>query len=81
VFQFMKLLRADPATQNTPLLALGANAAPGAIKTALEAGFFHYLTKPLEPERFTQALNDALEFAALERAEQDDRAFTGAHSH
>jgi len=79
--QFMKLLRADPATQNTPLLALGANAAPGAIKKALEAGFFHYLTKPLEPERFTQALDDALEFAALERAEQDDRAFAWAHSH
>jgi PAS domain S-box-containing protein len=79
--QFMKLLRADPATQNTPLLALGANAAPAAIKNALEAGFFHYLTKPLEPERFTQALDDALEFAALERAEQDDRAFAWAHSH
>jgi len=79
--QFMKLLRADPATQNTPLLALGADAAPGAIKNALEAGFFHYLTKPLEPERFTQALDDALEFAALERAEQDDRAFAWAHSH
>ena len=79
--QFLKLLRADPATQNTPLLALGANAAPGAIKNALEAGFFHYLTKPLEPERFTQALDDALEFAALERAEQDDRAYPRAHSH
>ena len=79
--QFMKLLRADPATQDTPLLALGANAAPGAIRNALEAGFFHYLTKPLEPERFTQALDDALEFAALERAEQDDRAFARAHSH
>ena len=79
--QFMKLLRADPATQNTPLLALGANAAPAAIKNALEAGFFHYLTKPLEPERFTQALDDALEFAALERAEQDDRAYPRAHSH
>ena len=79
--QFMKLLRADPATQNTPLLALGANAAPAAIKNALEAGFFHYLTKPLEPERFMQALDDALEFAALERAEQDDRAYPRAHSH
>lgn len=79
--QFMKLLRADPATQNTPLLALGANAAPGAIKKALEAGFFHYLTKPLKPEPFVEALSDALEFAALERAEQDDRAFAGTHSH
>ena len=80
-FQFMKLLRADPATQHTPLLALGANAAPGAIKKALEAGFFHYLTKPLKPEPFVEALSDALEFAALERAEQDQRAFTSVHSH
>jgi len=79
--QFMKRLRADPATQTTPLLALGANAAPGAIKKALEAGFFHYLTKPLEPGRFTQALDDALEFAAQERAEQADRAFAWGHSH
>ena len=77
----MKLLRADPATENTPLLALGANAAPDAITKALEAGFFHYLTKPLQPEPFMQALDDALEFAALERAEQDDRAFASAHSH
>jgi PAS domain S-box-containing protein len=80
-FQFMKLLRADPATEHTPLLALGANAAPDAITKALEAGFFNYLTKPLEPKRFTQALDDALEFAALERAEQDDRAFAWAHNH
>jgi hypothetical protein len=27
------------------------------------------------------ALGHALEFAALERAEQDNRAFTSAHSH
>ena len=77
--QFMKLLRADPATQDTPLLALGANAAPDALTKALEGGFFHYLTKPLKPEAFAQALDDALEFAALERAEQGDRAFTRAH--
>jgi PAS domain S-box-containing protein len=79
--QFMKLLRADPVTQDTPLLALGTNAAPDAINKALEAGFFHYLTKPLKSESFLEALDDALEFAALERAEQDARTFTSAHSH
>jgi PAS domain S-box-containing protein len=79
--QFMRLLRADPATENTLLLALGADAAPKAVTQALEGGFFHYLTKPLKPEPFLEALDDALEFAALERAEQDDRAFTWAHSH
>ena len=78
---FMKLLRAHPATQTTPLLALGANAAPDTVTQALVAGFFHYLTKPLEPEAFVAALDYALEFSALERAEQHDRAFTSAHSH
>jgi PAS domain S-box-containing protein len=79
--QFMKLLRADPATENTPLLALGADAAAKSVTQALDAGFFRYLTKPLEPEGFVAALDYALEFAALERAERHDRAFTSAHSH
>ena len=79
--QFMKLLRADPATENTPLLALGADAAAKGVTQALDAGFFRYLTKPLEPEAFVAALDYALEFAALERAERHDRAFTSAHSH
>jgi PAS domain S-box-containing protein len=79
--QFMKLLRADPATANTPLLALGADVAAKGVTQALDAGFFHYLTKPLKPEAFAEAVEYALEFAALERAEQHDRAFTSAHSH
>jgi len=79
--QFMKLLRADPATENTPLLALGADASVKGVTQALDAGFFHYLTKPLKPEAFVEAVDYALEFSALERAEQHDRAFTSAHSH
>ena len=78
--QFVKLLRADPATENTPLLALGADAAAKGVTQALEGGFFHYLTKPLQPEAFVAALDYALEFAALERAEHD-RASTSAPSH
>ena len=69
--EFMKVLRADPATEATPILALGANAAPEAILKALEAGFFHYLTQPLRAEPFMEALAFALEFAAVERSEQN----------
>jgi CheY-like chemotaxis protein len=69
--EFMKVLRADPATEATPILALGANAAPEAIVKALEAGFFQYLTKPLRAEPFMEALAFALEFAAVERSEQN----------
>ena len=69
--EFMKVLRADPATEATPILALGANAAPEAIVKALEAGFFQYLTKPLLAEPFMEALAFALEFAAVERSERN----------
>jgi CheY-like chemotaxis protein len=69
--EFMKVLRAHPATETTPILALGANAAPEAIVKALEAGFFQYLTKPLQGEPFMDALAFALEFAAVERSEQN----------
>lgn len=69
--EFMKILRADPATEATPVLALGANAAPEAIVKALEAGFFQVLTKPLRAEPFMEALAFALEFAAVERSEQN----------
>lgn len=69
--EFMKVLRADPATETTPILALGANAAPEAIVKALEAGFFQYLTKPLQAGAFMEALAFALEFAAVERSEQN----------
>ena len=69
--EFMKVLRADPATETTPILALGANAAPEAVLKALEAGFFQYLAKPLKAEPFMEALTSALEFAAVERSERN----------
>lgn len=69
--RFLKLLRAEPATLNTPVLALGADAAPGAFARALEAGFFHYLVKPLKAEPFLQTLREALEFDARERSEEN----------
>ena len=69
--EFLKVLRADPGTEAIPILALGASAAPEAIVKALEAGFFLYLTKPLRAEPFIEALDFALEFAAVERSEQN----------
>jgi len=69
--EFMEVLRAEAATEATPILALGASAAPEAVVKALEAGFFQYLTKPLQAEPFMEALAFALEFAAVERSEQN----------
>ena len=77
--EFMKVLRAEPATEATPILALGANAAPEAIVKALDAGFFQYLTKPLRAEPFMEALAFALEFAAVERSEQNGLTLRFSH--
>ena len=68
--ELMKLLRASPGMQAAPVLALSANKAPDAIVKGLEAGFFHYLTKPVQARPFMEALAYALEFSACERAEQ-----------
>jgi CheY-like chemotaxis protein len=64
----MRLLRADPSTAHIPILALSANAAPHDIAKGMEAGFFDYLTKPIKVERFMEALDLALKFAAEKEA-------------
>ena len=71
VLEFIKALRADPATETTPILALGAYAAPEAVIKALNAGFFQALAKPLQAGPFMEALAFALEFAAAERSERN----------
>ncbi|HET7364206.1 MAG TPA: response regulator [Burkholderiales bacterium] len=66
----IKMLRANADTQATPILAVGSDSAPGAAVKSLEAGFFQYLAKPVQAGLLGEALDYALEFAALERAEQ-----------
>ena len=68
--EIVKRLHADRALEAIPILALSANAAPAAIMKGLEAGFFQYLTKPIQAAAFTEALAFAREFAAIDRAEQ-----------
>ena len=53
-------LKADPETQSIPLLAITAYAQPEDHAKALAAGFADYLTKPLDTERFVQAVGHAL---------------------
>ena len=62
--QALKILREDPLTAHIPVLAISANAMPGDIKKGMEAGFFRYLTKPINVNEFMEALNVALDFAA-----------------
>jgi PAS domain S-box-containing protein len=56
----LKILREDPATAHIPVIALSANAMSRDIEKGLEAGFFHYLTKPIKIKELMVALNEAL---------------------
>ncbi len=56
----MKLLRADPLTAHIPVIALTANAMPRDVERGMAQGFRHYLTKPINIDEFTQAVNSTL---------------------
>jgi CheY-like chemotaxis protein len=54
------ILRADPRTAHIPIIALTASAMPSAVAEGLAAGFFRYLTKPLNIPELLDALDKAL---------------------
>jgi len=59
----LNILRKDQTTKHIPIIALSANAMLRDIEEGLEAGFFRYLTKPIQINEFMSALNGALAFA------------------
>jgi CheY-like chemotaxis protein len=59
----LKILSEDPVTAYIPVLAISANAMPDDIKKGLEAGFFRYITKPIDVNEFMDSLDMALEYA------------------
>jgi signal transduction histidine kinase/ActR/RegA family two-component response regulator len=59
----MNILRQDLATAHIPVVAISANAMARDIEKGLEAGFFRYLTKPININEFMNALNDALKLS------------------
>jgi signal transduction histidine kinase/CheY-like chemotaxis protein len=63
------ILSRDPLTANIPVIALTANAMPDAITQGLAAGFFRYLTKPIDVGELLEAVDSALEFSRAHPAE------------
>ena len=53
-------LKADPATQNIPIIALTAHAMSGDREKAIEVGCDEYDTKPVELERLLEKMNHFL---------------------
>ena len=55
-----RILKADPATQKIPVIALTAHAMGGDREKALEAGCDEYETKPVEFKRLLEKINHFL---------------------
>ena len=58
--EVLRQLRADPATASIPVFALSANAMARDIERGRAAGFNRYLTKPIDIDKFTEAINSTL---------------------
>lgn len=53
-------LQREPATKDIPVIALTANAMPRDVERGIAAGFFRYLTKPVDIDRFNEAIDVTL---------------------
>jgi CheY-like chemotaxis protein len=59
-YQTLAALRASPDSAAVPVIAVTSFAMVGDRDRALNAGFDHYLTKPIDPETFTEEINNLL---------------------
>jgi signal transduction histidine kinase/ActR/RegA family two-component response regulator len=63
----LSVLQSDPATASIPVIAITANAMAGDVARGLSAGFFRYVTKPIDMARLNDAVDAALAAALLAR--------------
>jgi PAS domain S-box-containing protein len=56
----LRVLRADPDTADIPVIALTANAMPRDVRAGIAAGFFRYITKPIDIDELLDAIDGAL---------------------
>jgi CheY-like chemotaxis protein len=59
-FDVLKQLRLNERTAGIPAIAISANAMPEDVQRGIDAGFTHYLTKPISIQAFMSALDDVL---------------------
>jgi len=60
-YEVLKHLQNREATQDTPVIAISANAMPGDIRKGMAAGFHGYITKPINVNDLLQAIELALQ--------------------
>ena len=67
-YEALRRIRANPKTEDIPVIALSADAMPENIIQGKAAGFVDYLTKPLNVGRLVEMINSAM----LEASDNDD---------
>jgi len=64
----LRLLRAWPETRDIPVIGLSAAALVSDTERAADAGFFRYLTKPMNVAELTRVLEEVLVRSPSERS-------------
>ncbi len=59
-YEVLSVLKNDPATRDIPVIGLSANAMPYDIERGRSAGFYDYLTKPVDIHRLIDVFNKLL---------------------
>ena len=59
-FAALQCLLHSERTHDIPVIALSVNAMPSDVKKGRDAGFYSYLTKPIDPDEVQAAIEDAL---------------------
>ncbi len=78
--QFVRALRGDPETLNTPIIMLTAMGRPDDHFVGLAAGVDQYLVKPVEPEALVEAIERAFALSDAERLQRLRELAEGAES-
>lgn len=59
-FDLLKILKSDESTKDIPVVALSANAMSFEVEAGLDAGFYDYLTKPINMEKLVAVINSCI---------------------
>lgn len=74
-YQFVRALRGDPATAQTPIIVLSALVQDHEQLAGLLTGADAYLTKPIKIAKLVQAIEQATRLTAEERRQQACRLY------
>jgi len=59
-YEMLQLLQKGNEVKSTPVVAISANAMPTDVQKGLDAGFAHYITKPINLQQLFETLNEFL---------------------